>query len=286
MKDFESWKEDVVRRVRFSPDRAAIDRELAAHYEDSVKDYIRVGYEEDLAQARALRDLGDAEEVGRAMDRAHSPRLGWLWYISRAVCAVLMLYLFMCTLLDTWSNIPNDIKNYHPVTAVREFSAIAQDENILIRPEGTEVTQVATADGTRFTRAGYDFSVPYAAVWRLDYPEEGLYAYTAVILLRIEDDRFWDREPYAALRDLTALDSLGQEYASYDNYFWEDDTTTAEARERWDCHVDLTYAGSNTLTTRDIWLSVYWSDTIPEWTEITCSTGEGFSFQLDWEVSE
>ena len=82
MGNFDHWCDAVVRLVRFAPDRPAIARELRDHYEDSVKDYVRVGYEEDLARSRALRDLGDAEEVGRAMDKAHKPWLGRLWQAS------------------------------------------------------------------------------------------------------------------------------------------------------------------------------------------------------------
>ena len=71
MKNFEAWKTEVLRYIRFFPDRGAIARELEDHYEDSVKDFIRVGYDEKLAEVRALQSMGDAEEVGRAMDRAH-----------------------------------------------------------------------------------------------------------------------------------------------------------------------------------------------------------------------
>lgn len=95
MGNFDHWCDAVVRLVRFAPDRPAIARELRHHYEDSVKDYIRVGYEEDLAQSRALRDLGDAEEVGRAMDKAHKPWLGWLWEVSRAGIFVVLGFMLL-----------------------------------------------------------------------------------------------------------------------------------------------------------------------------------------------
>ena len=282
--DFEHWKKAVVKRVRFRPDRRAIGEELSAHYEDSLRDYLRIGYDEDLARARALRDLGDAEEVGTALDKAHKPLLGWAWYISRAVCVGLMVYLLSCTILSSWSVIPNSLKNYRPTTEPWEFSALAQDD--LIRPDNTLVTLAAEASGTRFTRAGYEFSVPYAALWRLDYQDAGSTAYSATILLRIEDDRFWDREPVYALQDLVPVDDEGREYASYENYYWEEDTTTEEARARWDGNLRVNYAGSATPFTRDVWLEVHWFETIPQWLEVTCNTGAGFSFRLDWEVKE
>ena len=80
---FDAWCKEVVSRVRFWPDREAIRKELAAHYEDSVRDYLRIDYEEELAKSRALAAMGDAAEVGNGLDKAHKPWLGWLWGGSR-----------------------------------------------------------------------------------------------------------------------------------------------------------------------------------------------------------
>ena len=76
MRDFCGWKKEVLRHVRFFFDHEAIEKELAAHYEDSVADFLRIGYDRDLAESRALTAMGDAEEVGRGLDRAHSTFLG------------------------------------------------------------------------------------------------------------------------------------------------------------------------------------------------------------------
>ena len=52
MKNFEAWKTEVLRYIRFFPDRGAIARELEDHYEDGVTDLLRIGYAEDLARER------------------------------------------------------------------------------------------------------------------------------------------------------------------------------------------------------------------------------------------
>ena len=94
---FQIWCERVTNYVRFKPDRYVIAEELKAHYEDHVRDLERIGYEEGLAEERALAAMGDPEEIGRAMDRAHKPWLGWLWIISRWL--ILMLSLLLLYLL-------------------------------------------------------------------------------------------------------------------------------------------------------------------------------------------
>ena len=73
MQNFEYWCGEVLRCVRFKADHAAIRKELSAHYEDHVKDLQRIGYDENLAKTRALAAMGDAEEVGRGLDKAHKP---------------------------------------------------------------------------------------------------------------------------------------------------------------------------------------------------------------------
>nr|WP_326185618.1 permease prefix domain 1-containing protein [uncultured Oscillibacter sp.] len=91
------WVREVLEQVRFRPDHQAIQKELLAHLEDGRADLERLGYPRDLAMERALRAMGDAGEVGRALDRAHKPWLGWLWQVSRWLAA-LALALALCNL--------------------------------------------------------------------------------------------------------------------------------------------------------------------------------------------
>ena len=91
MWEFRSWRATVVAQVRFWPDRAAIEKELTDHYEDHVRDLERVGYDRKLAEQRALAARGDAEAIGKALDRVHKPWLGWLWKLSQGVLVLLVL---------------------------------------------------------------------------------------------------------------------------------------------------------------------------------------------------
>lgn len=88
-----AWRERVLEQVRFKPDRGAIERELEAHYEDHRRDLKRIGYEPKLAAERALRAMGDADQVGAALNRAHKPWLGWLWESSRALILLVLLLI-------------------------------------------------------------------------------------------------------------------------------------------------------------------------------------------------
>lgn len=87
--DFRNWCRQVTDQVRFKPDRAAIEQELTAHYEDHVRDLVRLDYTPELARQRALAAMGDPKTIGKALDRVHKPWLGWLWRLSRWLMAVL-----------------------------------------------------------------------------------------------------------------------------------------------------------------------------------------------------
>ena len=67
----------VCAQVRFKPDRPGIARELTAHLEDRAEMLMAHGFDEDTAQARAVGAMGDAEEIGRELDKEHSPFWGW-----------------------------------------------------------------------------------------------------------------------------------------------------------------------------------------------------------------
>ena len=74
----------VCEQVRFRPDHAAIRAELAAHWEDHAAALMERGIPEEEAARRALEAMGDPEEIGKELDKSHSPLLGWFQELSRA----------------------------------------------------------------------------------------------------------------------------------------------------------------------------------------------------------
>ena len=67
----------VCRRVRFRPDRAAITAELTAHLEDHMDALVARGFPPETAARQAVAAMGDPEEIGKELDKSHSPLLGW-----------------------------------------------------------------------------------------------------------------------------------------------------------------------------------------------------------------
>ena len=97
----------VLRRVT-PRERAAIRAEIDAHIEDHMEGLLELGYDEALAEERALSSMGDPEEVGRALDRQYP--LFWL-LVSRGAAALLALTACavllspIVTLSHVWDNL-------------------------------------------------------------------------------------------------------------------------------------------------------------------------------------
>ena len=163
---FLRWCDTVADQVRFKPDRKAIAKELAAHYEDHVRDLERVGYDWKLAQQRALAAMGDAAEVGRALDRVHKPWLGWMWIVSRAV---LVLTVIACLLsLPGTGSFFHMIKNtLFPPEDPGGYQAIVDSYLSLNEQEGVTVWHLmGTLQAQPVQLPGYTLSLLEGQWWQ------------------------------------------------------------------------------------------------------------------------
>lgn len=98
--NFSHWCNQVTDLVRFAPDHKAIAQELQAHYEDHKQALLDLGYDEETAAQRSLEAMGDAQEVGAALNRVHSYWLGLLWQASR----VLVVLALALVLVGLWKS--------------------------------------------------------------------------------------------------------------------------------------------------------------------------------------
>lgn len=139
------------------------------------------------------------------------------------------------------------------------------------------VSRVAVTAGGSVDRCGYHISVPYAALW--EHENDGPY-YAASILLTVEDNRFWDDGPAPALRQMSAMDNEAGQYTSSMEYF---DYTVEERRARWGGYIQIG-PQEKTPFYETYWVTIYFQNGFhPQWMELTCESGEGFTFRLEWE---
>jgi len=287
--NFRNWCDVVLAQVRFWPDHTPIRRELEAHYEDHMKDLERIGYDWELAQERALAAMGDAEEVGRAMNKAHRPWLGWFWEAS-IVVLVSAIMLFVVSFGE--SEVPQRLKNsiWPP-----EDPGGYEDTYRIINDSGVfEHMGSYTAEGP--VRWGdYTLSLVKGNWWY------GNGFYRGHCLFRIEEDGgVWFDMPDDIMNDFQMVADTGQEYIN--NGYYADLYSRKDYVEGMEDHTFTIYrANSFKLVpgTTDSWSSEpcenlrggylmmqLTAHEVPEWTEISYPyAGNEGALRICWEVA-
>ena len=89
----ERYLETAGAQVRWKRVRPALQRELRTHLEEQTEAYQAEGMTEDAAEAEAVRQMGDAEAVGLALDAVHRPRKQTAILLFAGLAIVLGIYL-------------------------------------------------------------------------------------------------------------------------------------------------------------------------------------------------
>ena len=74
---FERYLQAVGEKIRWERARPFVLRELRTHLEEQREAFLAAGMNENEAEEAALRDMGQAAEVGEGLDAIHRPRQQW-----------------------------------------------------------------------------------------------------------------------------------------------------------------------------------------------------------------
>ena len=89
----ERYLETAGAQVRWKRVRPALERELRTHLEEQTEAYVSEGMTEDAAEAEAVRQMGDAEAVGLALDAVHRPKRQTAILLFAGLAIALGMYL-------------------------------------------------------------------------------------------------------------------------------------------------------------------------------------------------
>lgn len=67
----------VCEQIKYKPIRNSISEELENHIEESKENYIEEGMQEKEAEEKAITQMGNAEEIGKKLNKIHKPKLNW-----------------------------------------------------------------------------------------------------------------------------------------------------------------------------------------------------------------
>lgn len=88
--------DSVCDEIRYKPITADIQEELELHIKDGKQYYIENGFSEVEAEEKAVLNMGNAEEIGKRLNRIHRPKLDWILLILVGILVsfgILMAYI-------------------------------------------------------------------------------------------------------------------------------------------------------------------------------------------------
>ena len=89
----------VSKEIHFVFDRKSIEKELNEHLNDSVEDLMAEGLSREEAEAQAVLQMGEPEEIGKLLDKEHHPILGYIWMTTKVI-SIVMVIIFSIVLFD------------------------------------------------------------------------------------------------------------------------------------------------------------------------------------------
>lgn len=88
----------VCDQIKYKPIRNTIAEELKDHIEDKKEELIEMGQNEEEAEKNAVEQMGDAEIIGKELNKVHRPRLDWKLLI---ILVVLLIFGFVISYIIT-----------------------------------------------------------------------------------------------------------------------------------------------------------------------------------------
>lgn len=89
---FETYIREVTAHVKFRFDRCAIGQELREHMEDLYEDLLSQNIDEEQAALLTVNYMGDSAELGKELNEAHNPVLGYVWLWVRRLFILIFIF--------------------------------------------------------------------------------------------------------------------------------------------------------------------------------------------------
>ena len=92
----------ICEQIKYKPVREEISKEIEDHINDIKEDLIKDGANETTAEIKAINQMGNAEEIGRKLNKIHKPKLDWKLLI---ITFVLICFGFVVSFIKNTSDI-------------------------------------------------------------------------------------------------------------------------------------------------------------------------------------
>lgn len=120
--DIKNFLEKVCEQIKYKPIRKDIAEELEEHIQDIKSDYLCKGYSEKEAEEKAISQMGEAEKIGKSLNKIHRPQLDWKLVI---LIVVSICFGFLVALNRGFLTVadPDRVADYMGTTVSATFGA-------------------------------------------------------------------------------------------------------------------------------------------------------------------
>lgn len=98
--------DNICEQIKYKPIRAEISEEIENHLKEAKENLVLEGMEEQKAEQEAIKQMGNAEEIGKKLNKIHKPKMEWKLLL---LGIVLLLFGGLVAFTRT-TNYPNYIK--------------------------------------------------------------------------------------------------------------------------------------------------------------------------------
>ncbi len=94
----EDFLNKVSEQIKYKPIRKDICEEMKSHINDIKEEYIKNGLNEKEAEVKAILQMGDAEEIGKKLNKIHKNKFDWKLFI---IAIILLSFGFLISYVRT-----------------------------------------------------------------------------------------------------------------------------------------------------------------------------------------
>ena len=69
--------DNICEQIKYKPIRAEISEEIENHLKEAKENLVLEGMEEQKAEQEAIKQMGNAEEIGKKLNKIHKPKMEW-----------------------------------------------------------------------------------------------------------------------------------------------------------------------------------------------------------------
>ena len=106
--------DSVCEQIKYKPIRENIAEELKNHIEEAKENYMQEGLEETTAEEKAIEQMGEAQEIGKKLNKIHKPKLDWKLLL---IVCVLLCFGFLVVQI----RIENSLEFYSTQISISKY---------------------------------------------------------------------------------------------------------------------------------------------------------------------